>query len=354
MFSQVTETPRFAELANLSIDRLKQLETTLASILASPNAQDTYAQIIDGRATWQSHVDPNTRGFPNETIIVSDHPTPSDGAMQLYEEIRTVFTPQALKIDVQLAQNYQNAPLGSPEHDLRLLEITAASLNALAGMIYASFHPETVLKPQESPSAQQDLLFFETDQFYVDFYHTKYKEFERYPFGLLNVVGYWAETQLFGGVLLFDRGESGREINNAFLHPPEVFYCYQLSSHQIACFSTLSKPKEAGQLSGAENPLPFTQEPNAHLENTWVRKGEAPLRIYKNDYDKPPPSWVPAHPSCTQTHDEGLLVSFDEARGIVKEKGWDRLEPQDYDLVALQNSHPFLSNMYPVRDDASK
>lgn len=102
MFSQVTETPRFAELANLSIDRLKQLETTLASILASPNAQDTYAQIIDGRATWQSHVDPNTRGFPNETIIVSDHPTPSDGAMQLYEEIRTVFTPQALKIDVQV------------------------------------------------------------------------------------------------------------------------------------------------------------------------------------------------------------------------------------------------------------
>ncbi len=72
-------------------------------------------------------------------------------------------------------------------------------------MIYAAFHPETQLRPSEPSSVQ-------SDQFYVDFYHTSYKEFERYPFGLLNVVGYWAEAQVFGGVLLFDRGESGLEV----------------------------------------------------------------------------------------------------------------------------------------------
>ena len=52
-----------------------------------------------------------------------------------------------------------------------------------------------------------------TDYFYVDFYHTSYDLFENYPFGLLNVVGYWAEAELFGGVVLFERGKSGSEVH---------------------------------------------------------------------------------------------------------------------------------------------
>ena len=63
-------------------------------------------------------------------------------------------------------------------------------MNALAGMIYASLHPEIELKPQEPPPRRNYPVPNETDQFYVDFYHTEYKEFERYPFDLLNVVGY--------------------------------------------------------------------------------------------------------------------------------------------------------------------
>lgn len=106
---------------------------------------------------------------------------------------------------------YQSAPLGSREHILRLLEITAASANALAGILYAYFHPNTDTKPQNPPEGHR-LAFHGTDSFYVDFYHSDYTEFNDYPFGLLDVVGYWAETQLFGGVLLFDRGDSGSEV----------------------------------------------------------------------------------------------------------------------------------------------
>ena len=51
-----------------------------------------------------------------------------------------------------------------------------------------------------------------TKHFYVDFYHTRYKRYEYYPLGLLSVVGYWAETQIFGGVLLFDHGDSDLEV----------------------------------------------------------------------------------------------------------------------------------------------
>ena len=101
--------------------------------------------------------------------------------------------------------------MDSREHNLRLLEITAASLHALAGKMFASFHPNTELKPQKPPEGHYR-AFRGTDRFYVDFFHAFYTQFEQYPFGLLNVVGYWAETQLLGGVLLFDRGDSGSEV----------------------------------------------------------------------------------------------------------------------------------------------
>lgn len=93
------------------------------------------------------------------------------------------------------------------EHDLRLLDFAAASVNALGAMIFASFHPEVDFRPQRGFAD-----FYGTNHFYVDFYHTGYQRFEKFPFGLLNVVGYWAETQIFGGVLLFNRGESGCEV----------------------------------------------------------------------------------------------------------------------------------------------
>ncbi len=102
MESQCTEMPTFVELAGLDPEKLQRLENTLAVILALPIARDTYVQLIDGRRTWQSYVDSNTYGFRNEVMIVSDHPDPSEEALQLYEEIRTNFTAQDLKIDVKV------------------------------------------------------------------------------------------------------------------------------------------------------------------------------------------------------------------------------------------------------------
>ena len=44
------------------------------------------------------------------------------------------------------------------------------------------------------------------------FYNEYYRDFEQYPNGVADVVGYWAETQVFGGVVVFDRGESDTEV----------------------------------------------------------------------------------------------------------------------------------------------
>lgn len=74
----------------------------------------------------------------------------------------------------------------------------------------AFFHPETDIVP-EKPLGGHLRAFGGTEYFYVDF-HNDYIHLEDYPFSLLDVVGYWAETQLFGGILLFDRRDSGSEV----------------------------------------------------------------------------------------------------------------------------------------------
>lgn len=38
----------------------------------------------------------------------------------------------------------------------------------------------------------------------TDFYHLGYLDWEQYLQGVADVVGYWAEFELFGGVVLFD------------------------------------------------------------------------------------------------------------------------------------------------------
>lgn len=43
------------------------------------------------------------------------------------------------------------------------------------------------------------------------FGHRSYQYYRQYPRGLADMAGYWAESNIFGGVFVFDRGESEKE-----------------------------------------------------------------------------------------------------------------------------------------------
>lgn len=43
------------------------------------------------------------------------------------------------------------------------------------------------------------------------FGHRSYQDYDQYPRGLADMAGYWAESKIFGGVFVFDRGESDKE-----------------------------------------------------------------------------------------------------------------------------------------------
>ena len=40
------------------------------------------------------------------------------------------------------------------------------------------------------------------------FRHEWYGDYDQYPDGVADMVGYWAEARILGGVVLFDRNES--------------------------------------------------------------------------------------------------------------------------------------------------
>ena len=96
--SNTSLMPKFGDLANLRPEKLQELETVLGSILALPVARETYSQIIDGKRIRTGSK--NTKA--SKSPIASDKPKPSDRAMQQFEEIRTSFSPQGLRIDLQV------------------------------------------------------------------------------------------------------------------------------------------------------------------------------------------------------------------------------------------------------------
>ena len=101
----------------------------------------------------------------------------------------------------------------------------------------------------------------------------------------------------------------------------------------------------------AGHPLPFTQEADAQIINTWVRVGEPPLRFFKNDYDKQPISHVPKRAGCTIPPGEVLQVPAEEAMQTTKENGRNRPDLPEASLRALQNAEPWIKKTLSMEDD---
>lgn len=81
---------------------------------------------------------------------------------------------------------------------MHLLELVAIALHDIAGNLYATFHPDGEPKPDRPRYfGPKNRISLSTKLYALP---------GRYSRGLLDVVGYWAETQIFGGVVVFDRG----------------------------------------------------------------------------------------------------------------------------------------------------
>ncbi|KAH8198067.1 hypothetical protein TruAng_007739 [Truncatella angustata] len=130
--------------------------------------------------------------------------------------------------------------------------------------------------------------------------------YEQYPNGVADMVGYWAEDRILGGVLLFDRtkdggngGVSGYE-PNVYLQssrPKRTYLIYQLTdAQQQSLLDFLLLPTPPVPLSERSNPK--TPAPSCPLPLSFSSENQVSIdpefavvknNIYRDVWERPPP-----------------------------------------------------------------
>ncbi|CVL09906.1 uncharacterized protein FPRN_13464 [Fusarium proliferatum] len=120
------------------------------------------------------------------------------------------------------------------------------------------------------------------------FAHGPYIAVDQYPNGAADTVGYWAEARIFGGVVVFDRGEDGTESRQIYFHgcrrkgPRTIYPPTDQQFEQIIQF--LLDQGESHDTASA-NPFPILATPqNRWRWDPW--DAMAHHNIYRDRYER--------------------------------------------------------------------
>ncbi|AEO58342.1 hypothetical protein MYCTH_80161 [Thermothelomyces thermophilus ATCC 42464] len=197
-------------------------ERALRRVLSTELAQVTYAQIIDGFPLVEVAGDMAGWGIDREHPVFRDnHDKLCPGAWERMAEFHSSFSIDVLSMDEKLLHSYVTAAIGSLAFKMRLLEMVAVAVHQLAVMLHKlgdlGVHdewktwkpPNRYIGPDYCP---------DPEPFATLFFHFDFTGHEHYPEGIADMVGYWAENRILGGVVLFDRGESSTNSQEVYFH----------------------------------------------------------------------------------------------------------------------------------------
>lgn len=183
----------------------------LSNILSTDTAERAYGQIIDGAPLRQILRKHPGFGFPEY-----EHSELCPGVLTKLRQIHDAFDINSLQFDsqvlrpnvpdwtcsllichTQLLHKFRAAAPGSRAFKAALMELVARTVHQIAAYLYKldldlGKHKNIALRNGLGP-------------LHTLFYHKQYQAFDQYPDGVANIVGYWAEAEIFGGVVLFDR-----------------------------------------------------------------------------------------------------------------------------------------------------
>ncbi|KAG8164489.1 hypothetical protein KVR01_006407 [Diaporthe batatas] len=272
----------------------------ITNILSTSRAEITMAQLIDGLPL--RHIAKEGRGH---TIGIG-HP------LQEHRELceGALDRARAWVGALDVLEQFQATDPGSHNFNLRLVETTVVAIHEIAIELFEDrnkSHNEEELRrvtlwrmdpiivnrydvpPGEAlpPPSPQPTLFF----------HSRYLDYENYPAGLGDMAAYWAEDKIFGGVVLFDRGESDTECKAVYLHSnswDETVRVWKLLDHQMEALLGLFKAeKDSSDGSGGGGaqtscPLPLICERSSRLRfDDW--DAMAVRHIYRDPWERKVP-----------------------------------------------------------------
>ncbi|KAH6627230.1 hypothetical protein B0J18DRAFT_426838 [Chaetomium sp. MPI-SDFR-AT-0129] len=227
------------------------LDRAVQNVLRTERALDTYGQIADGLPLASVAYDHYRQGRFYLDHPISRHTSLCPGARDTAQDFLCEFVDLGmLNFDVELLQAYQSTSPGSRSFHCRLIELVAVTVHRLAVLLFQRdyrLHDDIgdplytidLVTPWESDLQLPNLARRQPGP--ILFSHPWYNARNQYPDGLADVVGYWAENTLLGGVVLFDRSEpcessfSDDGEPNVYLHSDHAkvtFRIWQLRDEQ--------------------------------------------------------------------------------------------------------------------------
>ncbi|EWZ83711.1 hypothetical protein FOWG_12646 [Fusarium oxysporum f. sp. lycopersici MN25] len=159
-----------------------------------------------------------------------------DGILDSTRGFRSTFDPNILKFDSRLLFAFQAASPGSRSFDIRLIKIIAISVHQIAVILFIlneGLHKNDGVIEWASPKS--DKIWWAhcpNGPEPTMFFHHWYLSHDRYPNGVADMVGYWAESRILGGVVLFDRRqpipESDVDQDAVSIHPDRENVTYRI------------------------------------------------------------------------------------------------------------------------------
>ncbi|KAK0671544.1 hypothetical protein QBC41DRAFT_54826 [Cercophora samala] len=222
--------PSEVSIEVLDSDHYHVLVKAIQNILSTELAELSIAQLIDGLPLMMWVFEGRgcllEKGHP-----LLEHENLCEGAIEQARLFRETFEPAILQFSSKIMQAFQNSEIGSREFKMRLVELTAVAVHNIAVLIYQR-HPKLHSQEEINSTVSWKIppRWIEDDglkprwEKVIEphptlFYHVDYLDHDRYTHGIADVVGYWAEDRIFGGVVLFDRGDSAYECNDIYFHP---------------------------------------------------------------------------------------------------------------------------------------
>ncbi|KAK4245686.1 hypothetical protein C7999DRAFT_42773 [Corynascus novoguineensis] len=226
-------------LEDLAGDHRRLLIRAIERVLSTEVAEFTYAQIIDGLPTGDVAVNSRDQPYGYDQHlhpIYSAHDELCPGTIEEARQFRHEFQPEILAFDSKLLHEYRACSPGSRGFKIRLIEMVAVAVHQIAAILFdlnTSVHKDDGIIDWAPPKSETLYWRWHPDgPLPTLFKHPWYKDYDQYPRGVADMVGYWAETRILGGVVLFDRRDPNAEPRAdpeaVYLHPDRANVTYRI------------------------------------------------------------------------------------------------------------------------------
>jgi hypothetical protein len=300
------------------------LDDAIRNVLGTHLALETCAQIADGLPLARVAYDQYYRSKRDDDHPISAHTSLCPGAEEAARDFLSGFAIGMLDFDVkvsrlyylvrlpcslvtsmprQLLRAYQSAAPGHPSFYCRLIELVAVAVHKTAILLFKqrhrihdrySWNAALTIKRVTSYQSKRDKKR-RVPRPSTLFAHLSYDAADQYPNGVADVVGYWAENRILGGVVIFDRSKTWDD-KHAVTPEPNVYLHSDRDGVTIRVWQALDEQQQAliafllpSPFAPCPCPFPLTAT-KKNLER-FDPEDATPNKVYRDIWERKPPPY---------------------------------------------------------------